>query len=118
MLLKFSGGVKTLLKTFVVGIPIGITLIDVFGYVAKVEGHSMQPLLNPDNRNTTRRVSDYVFLHNWPIITNSYDKIQRGEIIALVSPRDPKQRLIKRVIGISVSISRLLTDYNIWNNEM
>jgi inner membrane protease subunit 2 len=72
----------------------------VFGYVAKVEGQSMQPQLNPDNNS---RSCDYVFLYNWPIITNSFNEIERGEVIALVSPRDPKQRLIKRVIGLSVS---------------
>jgi len=63
----------------------------------------MQPQLNPDHPSG-RRSCDYVFLHNWPIVTNSFKNIERGEVIALVSPRDPKQRLIKRVIGLSVSV--------------
>ncbi|CAL8114928.1 unnamed protein product [Orchesella dallaii] len=89
---------KFVVKGFAIGIPAGITIIDLIGYVAKVEGSSMQPLLNPDNSPAT--ASDYVFLHNWPIISNGYNEIERGEIIALISPRDPKQRLIKRVIGV------------------
>lgn len=92
--------VKFVFKSFAFGIPAGITLIDILGYVAKVDGSSMQPLLNPDN--SPSKVSDYVFLYNWPIVNNGYDGIQRGEIIALISPRDPKQRLIKRVIGVPV----------------
>lgn len=89
---------KFLFKSFTIGLPAGITLIDVIGYVAKVEGSSMQPLLNPEQSSST--ISDFVFLYNWPIVNNAYDDIQRGEVIALISPRDPKQRLIKRVIGL------------------
>jgi len=59
----------------------------------------MQPVLNPvqDNR---RLITDYVFLYNWPIATNSFQEIRRGDIVAVVSPTNPKQRLIKRVIGL------------------
>jgi len=89
---------KSLLKTLAIAVPISVTIVDVFGYVAKVEGYSMQPSLNPDGR-----VSDFVFLHNWPIAKQSYSEISRGDIVALISPRDPKQRLIKRVIGVEVS---------------
>lgn len=45
--------VKTLLA-----IPVGVTLIDAFGYVARVDGESMKPTLNP-----TPKDSDYVFLN-------------------------------------------------------
>jgi len=92
---------KRLLGTFAFSIPAGITIIDVIGYVAKVEGASMQPVLNPlDNKSY---ITDYVFLYNWPVATNSFEKILRGDIVALVSPSDPKQRIIKRVIGLGVS---------------
>lgn len=93
---------KFMFKGFAFGVPAGITLIDIVGYVAKVEGSSMQPILNPDSSPST--ISDYVFLHNWPIVNNGYEEIERGEIIALISPRDPKQRLIKRVIGKPVTL--------------
>lgn len=101
---------KFVFKGFAFGIPAGITLIDIVGYVAKVEGSSMQPILNPDSSPST--ISDYVFLHNWPIVNNNYEEIERGEIIALISPRDPKQRLIKRVIGVPVrTLNRLINCY-------
>jgi len=92
-----SPSFKSILKTLAFSIPAGVTIVDVVGYVAKVEGFSMQPVLNPDPQNTT----DYVFLHNWPVATNAYDRISRGDIVALISPRDPEQRIIKRVIGLA-----------------
>jgi inner membrane protease subunit 2 len=92
---------KRFLGTLAFSIPAGITLIDVVGYVAKVEGTSMHPVLNPvDNKSL---VTDYVFLYNWPVATNSFESIGRGDIVALVSPNDPQQRIIKRVIGLGVS---------------
>lgn len=39
-----------------VGIPVGLTVFDYVGYIARVEGISMQPSLNPGSQN------DYVFL--------------------------------------------------------
>lgn len=82
----------TIIKNIIIGVPIGITILDTVGYVARVDGISMQPALNPQ-KNTT----DYVFLNRWSV--KSYD-IQRGDIISLVSPKDPTQKIIKRVVGI------------------
>lgn len=44
---------KTLLT-----IPFGVTFVDVFGYVARVDGESMKPTLNPNVNDT-----EYVFLN-------------------------------------------------------
>lgn len=52
----------------------------------------MQPALNP--RIGTE---DYVFLSKWAI-RNMY--VQRGDIISLISPKDPNQKLIKRIVGL------------------
>ncbi|KAG6802501.1 mitochondrial inner membrane protease subunit 2 isoform X1 [Apis mellifera caucasica] len=79
-------------------IPIGITFLDTVGYIAKVEGVSMQPTLNPDERNP-----DYVFLNRRAIRTQD---IQRGEIVTVKSPKTPEQILIKRVVGLSGDIVR------------
>lgn len=79
-------------KSVFFGIPIGITLVDSVGYVARVDGISMQPALNPD-RSTT----DYVFLSKLAVRT--FD-VQRGDIVSLTSPKDPAQKIIKRVVGI------------------
>ncbi|XP_041971635.1 mitochondrial inner membrane protease subunit 2 [Aricia agestis] len=83
---------KSLLKSVLFGVPIGITFLDTIGYVARVEGISMQPALNPESRNT-----DYVFLSRWSV--RNYT-VKRGDIISLVSPKDPNQKIIKRVVGL------------------
>ncbi|KOC68120.1 Mitochondrial inner membrane protease subunit 2 [Habropoda laboriosa] len=79
-----------------IGIPIGITFLDKVGYIAKVEGISMQPTLNPDGRHP-----DYVFLNRRAVRTEA---IQRGDIVTVKSPKSPDQILIKRVIGLSGDI--------------
>lgn len=86
---------KGFIKSIVVGLPIGITIIDVFGYVARVDGQSMQPTLNPDS------VTDYVFLNRWSV--RCYE-VSRGDVISLFSPKDPDQTLIKRIIGLEGDI--------------
>ncbi|KAF7391753.1 hypothetical protein HZH68_011296 [Vespula germanica] len=84
------------LRSVLIGIPVGITFLDTVGYVAKVEGISMQPALNPDLNNP-----DYVFLNRWAV--RGHD-IQRGEIVSVISPKAPTQTLIKRVIGVAGDI--------------
>lgn len=81
------------IKSFIIGVPIGITIIDTVGYIARVDGISMQPALNPQNHIE----EDYVFLNRWSV--KGYD-IKRGDIISLISPKDPSQKIIKRVVGI------------------
>lgn len=116
----------TIIKTLGISIPLGITFVDRVGYVARVDGESlllfriflifnetfcrfnqisqnsfefiilgvsMQPALNPSNSSS----EDYVFLSTWSI-KDMY--VQRGDIISLISPKDPKHKLIKRVIGL------------------
>lgn len=82
---------KNFVKPLVFGIPIGVTFIDFVGYVARVDGRSMQPLLNPGKRN------DFVFLSTW---SYRHNQIQRGDVISFISPKNPEHKIIKRVIGI------------------
>uniref|UniRef100_A0A182NI00 Mitochondrial inner membrane protease subunit 2 n=1 Tax=Anopheles dirus TaxID=7168 RepID=A0A182NI00_9DIPT len=82
----------TFLKSLLLGVPVGVTLLDCVGYVARVEGVSMQPALNPD-----ASVTDYVFLSRWAV--RNLD-VQRGDIISLISPKDPTQKIIKRVVAL------------------
>lgn len=84
--------IPNLIKSIFFGIPIGVTIVDSVGYVARVDGISMQPALNPD-RNTT----DYVFLNR--LAVKSYE-VKRGDIVSLISPKDPSQKIIKRVVGV------------------
>ncbi|XP_014468080.1 PREDICTED: mitochondrial inner membrane protease subunit 2 [Dinoponera quadriceps] len=76
----------------IIGIPVGIAFCDIVGYVARVEGISMQPALNPDTR-----YPDYVFLNRWAV-RNQH--IQRGDVVCVISPKVPSQTLIKRVVGL------------------
>ncbi|KAK4319946.1 hypothetical protein Pmani_009148 [Petrolisthes manimaculis] len=80
-------------RALVVGVPLGVTFVDCFGYVARVEGVSMQPALNPDTGIT----SDFVFLSRWRSRSFAY---QRGDMVSLVSPKDPNQKIIKRIIAL------------------
>lgn len=52
----------------------------------------MQPALNPKSGS-----EDYVFLSKWAIRDMC---VQRGDIISLSSPKDPNQKLIKRIVGL------------------
>ncbi|KAF7266855.1 hypothetical protein GWI33_019879 [Rhynchophorus ferrugineus] len=88
--------IPTFFKSIFFGIPIGITVIDSVGYVARVDGISMQPALNPD-----KNITDYVFLNR--LAVKSYE-IKRGDIVSLVSPKDPTQKIIKRVVGVQGDI--------------
>lgn len=55
----------------------------------------MQPALNPHIGS-----EDYVFLSKWAV-RDMY--VERGDIISLTSPKDPKQKLIKRIVGLQGS---------------
>lgn len=52
----------------------------------------MQPALNPSVGS-----EDYVFLSKWSVNEMG---VERGDIISLISPKDPSQKLIKRVVGL------------------
>lgn len=84
--------IPSFIKNIIIGLPIGITFLDSVGYIARVDGISMQPALNPDITST-----DYVFLNRWAVRSL---EIERGDIVSLISPKDPGQKLIKRVVGI------------------
>lgn len=91
---------RLILRSVLFGIPVGITLFDSVGYVARVEGISMQPSLNPNCDEV-----DYVFLNRWAVRTYN---IARGEIISLISPKDPDQKIIKRVVGVEGDVIKTL----------
>lgn len=57
-----------------------------------LSGTSMQPALNPSVGS-----EDYVFLSKWSVKEMG---VERGDIISLISPKDPSQKLIKRVVGL------------------
>ncbi|XP_030334242.1 mitochondrial inner membrane protease subunit 2 isoform X2 [Strigops habroptila] len=70
--------IKAFFKGFFVAVPITVTFLDRVACVARVEGASMQPSLNPGGR----QASDVVLLNHWSI--RNYD-VQRGDIVSLVT---------------------------------
>ncbi|XP_076187024.1 mitochondrial inner membrane protease subunit 2 isoform X2 [Aptenodytes patagonicus] len=70
--------VKAFFKGFFVAVPVTVTFLDRVACVARVEGASMQPSLNPGGR----QASDVVLLNHWSI--RNYD-VQRGDIVSLVT---------------------------------
>ncbi|XP_032854666.1 mitochondrial inner membrane protease subunit 2 isoform X2 [Tyto alba] len=70
--------IKAFFKGFFVAVPVTVTFLDRVACVARVEGASMQPSLNPGGR----QASDVVLLNQWSI--RNYD-VQRGDIVSLVS---------------------------------
>ncbi|XP_055310619.1 mitochondrial inner membrane protease subunit 2 [Sitodiplosis mosellana] len=85
-----------ILKTVALSLPVMVTFVDSVGYIARVDGTSMQPALNPNSGS-----EDYVFLSKWAV-RDMY--VQRGDIISLTSPKDPSQKLIKRIVGLQGDI--------------
>ncbi|XP_011312468.1 mitochondrial inner membrane protease subunit 2 isoform X3 [Fopius arisanus] len=55
-------GLSSIVRNILLGIPIGVTFVNTVGYVARVEGISMQPALNPNAKEY-----DYVFLNCWTV---------------------------------------------------
>ncbi|XP_023204741.1 mitochondrial inner membrane protease subunit 2 isoform X1 [Xiphophorus maculatus] len=97
--------VQTFISGFFVAVPVTVTILDKLAYVARVEGASMQPFLNPD----VGAQSDVVLLNRWSV--RNY-QVQRGDIVSVVSPRNPKQKIIKRVIGLEGDFIRTLSYKN------
>lgn len=106
--MSFFTSARNLLRSLSLSIPLTIIFFDNVAYVAKVEGVSMQPTLNDDAlvedpESTFKRYfyrfnsSDLVLLSHWS--TRNYN-IQRGDIVSLVSPKNPNQVIIKRVIAL------------------
>ncbi|KAM4746889.1 mitochondrial inner membrane protease subunit 2 [Rhinophrynus dorsalis] len=89
--------VRAFVSGFFVAVPVTVTFLDRVACIARVEGVSMQPSLNPDGRHE----SDVVLLNRWRI--RNYE-VQRGDIVSLVSPKNPEQKIIKRVIALEGDI--------------
>lgn len=84
---------KAFVSGFFVAVPVTVTVLDRLAYVARVDGASMQPSLNPEGVST----SDVVLLNRWSV--RNY-RVQRGDIVSVLSPKNPQQKIIKRVIAI------------------
>ncbi|XP_075198616.1 mitochondrial inner membrane protease subunit 2 isoform X6 [Anomaloglossus baeobatrachus] len=70
--------IRAFVSGFFVAVPVTVTFLDRVACVAKVEGISMQPSLNPGGRYE----SDVVLLNRWSM--RSYE-VQRGDIVSLAT---------------------------------
>uniref|UniRef100_A0A8D0YXF8 Inner mitochondrial membrane peptidase subunit 2 n=1 Tax=Sus scrofa TaxID=9823 RepID=A0A8D0YXF8_PIG len=68
---------KAFCKGFFVAVPVAVTFLDQVACVARVEGASMQPSLNPGGSQS----SDVVLLNHWKV--RNFE-VQRGDIVSLV----------------------------------
>ncbi|XP_059511877.1 mitochondrial inner membrane protease subunit 2 isoform X3 [Myotis daubentonii] len=71
---------KAFCKGFFVAVPVAVTFLDRVACVARVEGASMQPSLNPGGSQS----SDVVLLNHWKVRNL---EVQRGDIVSLVRSR-------------------------------
>ncbi|XP_075785906.1 mitochondrial inner membrane protease subunit 2 isoform X5 [Pelodiscus sinensis] len=90
---------KAFFKGFFVAVPVTVTFLDRVACVARVEGASMQPSLNPGGR----QVSDVVLLNHWSI--RNYE-VQRGDIVSLVMPPGVRNGDSLRLFQILMSVRR------------
>ncbi|XP_060052412.1 mitochondrial inner membrane protease subunit 2 isoform X2 [Erinaceus europaeus] len=95
---------KAFCKGFFVAVPVAVTFLDRVACVARVEGSSMQPSLNPGGSQS----SDVVLLNHWKV--RNFE-VQRGDIVSLVSPKNPEQKIIKRVIALEGDIVKFPWDF-------
>ena len=90
-------------------IPVSITINDNFYSIARVEGCSMHPTLNPcknklkNSSSKSHTASDYVLLNKW-ILRESDAKT--GDIVVVTSPTNFRTNFIKRVIGMEGDVVR------------
>ncbi|XP_062913977.1 mitochondrial inner membrane protease subunit 2 isoform X7 [Mobula hypostoma] len=68
---------KAFVSGFFVAVPVTVTFLDRVASIARVEGASMQPSLNPPGGTTC----DIVLLNRWSV--RNYE-VQRGDIISLL----------------------------------
>nr|XP_021506596.1 mitochondrial inner membrane protease subunit 2 isoform X1 [Meriones unguiculatus] len=74
---------KAFCKGFFVAVPVAVTFLDRVACVARVEGASMQPSLNPGGS----QCSDVVLLNHWKV--RNFE-VQRGDIVSLVPRWQPE----------------------------
>ncbi|XP_065794990.1 mitochondrial inner membrane protease subunit 2 isoform X1 [Muntiacus reevesi] len=96
---------KAFCKGFFVAVPVAVTFLDRVACVARVEGASMQPSLNPGGSQS----SDVVLLNHWKV--RNFE-VQRGDVVSLVSPKNPEQKIIKRVIALEGDIVKTIGHKN------
>ena len=102
--LKFIG---LTIKYFVAGYCVEETFSNFIGYPASINGRSMQPTLNPTATAEPGSWADKWIRSDWVWVNCLRARqldIDRGDIIVYISPKTPKEYLIKRVIATAGDI--------------
>lgn len=75
-------------------IPVIMTFNEHVCYVAKIEGSSMRPTLNPDQVSPT----DWVLL--WKFGAKNINNLKKNDVVLFKSPINPKKVYCKRIKGM------------------
>uniref|UniRef100_A0A7N6FCN3 Mitochondrial inner membrane protease subunit 2 n=1 Tax=Anabas testudineus TaxID=64144 RepID=A0A7N6FCN3_ANATE len=95
---------RAFISGFFVAVPVTVTALDRIAYVARVEGASMQVRRYNTSTNQSERENLTMSVRNY--------QVQRGDIVSVMSPRNPQQKIIKRVIGLEGDFIRTLSYKN------
>lgn len=83
------------------GVCVANTFFNVVGYPASISGGSMRPCLNHTSHYPSldwlRLNLDWVFVNVWS--ARHWNKFERGDIVVFLSPKDPNDFVIKRLIA-------------------
>ena len=78
--------------------------------IVPVRGASMQPTLNPEDRNDDSInppifKPDRIFLRR---INERFSRLRRGDVVTVVDPHDRRQVFIKRIVGLEGDVVETL----------
>src|SRR5215510_13304699 len=103
---RTSGWMSSWLWDLIVSLGISAFIIVFLYQPVKVEGTSMMPSLDDQER---------IFINKF---VYSIESIQRGDIVVFRYPRDPAKSFIKRVIGVAGDHVRIVDGHVILNGKM
>ncbi|KAJ2491618.1 hypothetical protein IWW37_002185 [Coemansia sp. RSA 2050] len=96
-----SGAARPLWRKAVLAVavaaPIAIFVTDNIMSLQMISGRSMQPALNPDSN---RLWKDVVLMDRMVQGEMAPRRLQRGDVVTLVSPSDPDLLLVKRIVAM------------------
>uniref|UniRef100_A0A3Q3JR90 Mitochondrial inner membrane protease subunit 2 n=1 Tax=Monopterus albus TaxID=43700 RepID=A0A3Q3JR90_MONAL len=87
---------RAFVSGFFIAVPVTVTVLDRFAYLARVEGASMQP------------TASHLYEHDLLVFPVCFMYVY----CPLRSPRNPQQKIIKRVIGLEGDFIRTLSYKN------
>jgi inner membrane protease subunit 2 len=93
------------LKRYLWLLPPGLLLLNHNCYtLAWIQGRSMEPTLNPTSKSSLTHPSrkpqqDWVII-NRLVALNPAKGLKRGDVVFITSPLEPKDLLVKRIVGL------------------